>query len=349
MIEHVFADPPPYSKMPHTSATLCNILSHTFQPRLKQGSMKRAFVLTVVPLVSSASLAAAFVCPAPATATSAAFTPNRPRLAGDASSSSASATIAPLRPARDLHRQQRQRGRHLVASLGGGVPEVAAVVISSTSYVVSWLVGTLVAASIANFLQGRPYSDLGLTPDKILGVPAEEATADHVARLGKAGFMQLFYASQCPVTGDLDGEYRARTLNMGVLHPITAIITHRIWGPGRWLGKGIRTGSREGYNLFASESKGIGLPSDTQRERCFRFSQSSDSVFDRGVSSELDYARAGKNGPLFGGMRDEVRKVNDKLFIGLGYIQAFGGKYNSAPFVMEGPPVGEFSSPDKSL
>ncbi|CAM9356812.1 unnamed protein product [Ectocarpus sp. 4 AP-2014] len=344
----MYSRTPCHTPQSQTSAALHHILSNTFQPQLKQGSMKRAFVLTVLPLVSSASLAAAFVCPAPATATSAAFTPNRPRLGGDASSSAA-ATIAPLRPARDQHRQQRQRGRDLVPSLGGGVPEVAAVVVSSTSSVVSWLVGALVAASIANFLQGRPYRDLGLTPDKILGVPAEEATADHVARLGKAGFMQLFYASQCPATGDLDGEYRARTLNMGVLHPITSIITHRIWGPGRWLGKGIRTGSREGYNLFASEGKGIGLPSDTQRERSFRFSQFSDSVFDRGVSSGLDYARAGKNGPLFGGMRDEVRKVNDKLFIGLGYIQAFGGKYNSAPFVMEGPPVREFSGPDKTL
>ncbi|CAM9648801.1 unnamed protein product [Ectocarpus fasciculatus] len=309
--------------------------------------MKRAFVLTVLPLASSASLAAAFVCPAPARATTpaAAFTPNGPRLAGDASA--AVAAIAPLRP---LH-HQRRRGRHLVASLGGGgVPEVAAVVASSTSSAVSWLLGALVAASIANFLQGRPYRDLGLTPDKILGVPAEEATADHVARLGKAGFMQLFYASQCPATGDLDGEYRARTLNMGVLHPITAVITHRIWGPGRWLGKGIRAGGREGYNLFSpSEAKSTSLPSDTQRERSFRFSQFSDSVFDRGVSSRLDYARAGKNGPLFGGMRDEVRKVNDKLFIGLGYIQAFGGKYNSAPFVMEGPPVREYSGPDKNL
>lgn len=84
--------------------------------------------------------------------------------------------------------------------------------------------------------------------------------------------------------------------------------------PGRWLGKGIRAGSREGYNLFSPttppspvlEAKSVALPSDTQRERSFRFSQFSDSVFDRGVSSRLDYARAGKNGPLFGGMRDEV-------------------------------------------
>lgn len=49
-----------------------------------------------------------------------------------------------------------------------------------------------------------------------------------------------------------------------------------------------------------------GLPDDTRRERFFRFSQFSDSVFDRGESSRLDYAKAGENGPLFGGMRDEV-------------------------------------------
>ena len=98
-------------------------------------------------------------------------------------------------------------------------------------------------------------------------------------------------------------------MNRHTIHP------HR---PGRWLGKGIRAGSSEGYNLFSRSPKakkeggggagegGGSLPSDTLRERLFRFYQSSDSVFDKGMSSRLDYARAGKNGPLFGGMRDEV-------------------------------------------
>lgn len=97
---------------------------------------------------------------------------------------------------------------------------------------------------------------------------------------------------------------------------MTLTTIHR---PGRWLGKGIRAGSQEGYNLFSpmgrggdageSESEGEGrggLPSDMRRERFFGFSQSSDSVFDKGSSSRLDYSKAGKNGPLFGGMRDEV-------------------------------------------
>lgn len=49
-----------------------------------------------------------------------------------------------------------------------------------------------------------------------------------------------------------------------------------------------------------------GLPADTRRERNFRFSLFSESVFDRGASSKLNYGEGAGNGPLFGGMRDEV-------------------------------------------
>eukprot|EP00752_Nemacystus_decipiens_P012270 g10876.t1 len=326
--------------------------------------MKRAIVLAALPLACASS--PAFVLPAAVAA-------NRPKLHDVSRSHSA---IAPhSSSALNTKNQQRRRGRRLEASLGGaGAPSVAGAAISSASFVLAWsptavvaVVGAFFAASVVNALQGGVRGDLGATPDKILGVPAEEATAEHVAQLGKAGFMQLFHASTCPDAGDLDGEYRARTLEMGILHPVTAIITHRIWGPGRWLGKGVRAGSSEGYNLFSRSPKAdtlpsskdgggsgggsggdgeCGLPSDTLRERLFRFSQASDSVFDKGTSARLDYAKAGKNGPLFGGMRDEIRKVNDKLFVGLGYIQAFGGKYNTAPFVLEGPPVHPFSAPD---
>lgn len=32
--------------------------------------------------------------------------------------------------------------------------------------------------------------------------------------------------------------------------------------------------------------------------------------------------------------------------MGLGYILVFGGKYNSIPFLVEGPPLHSFSIPD---
>ncbi|CAM9455893.1 unnamed protein product [Ascophyllum nodosum] len=159
--------------------------------------------------------------------------------------------------------------------------------------------------------------------------------------------MQLFHASRCPTVRDLDGEYRARILKMGIMHPIASFITDRIWGPGRWLGKGLRGRGTEGYNIFASsrsatESGQIRFSKDVRRLGRFRFSLVSDSVFDRGESSSLNYGYEKENGPLFGGMRDEIRQVNDRVFVGLGYIQAFGGKYNTTPFILEAPPVGKF-------
>eukprot|EP00904_Undaria_pinnatifida_P001989 jgi/Undpi1/11791/HiC_scaffold_4.g01490.m1 len=145
-----------------------------------------------------------------------------------------------------------------------------------------------------------------------------------------------------------------------VLQPTAAhgnypTLTHAlILRPGRWLGKAFSSRSSEGYNLFypgrtAPPSKGSldkeGFPDGTLRERFFGFSPFVDSVYGSGASSELDYGRGGNNGPLFGGMRDEIRKVNDHLYVGLGYIKAFGGKYCNSPFILEGPPAGKFSHP----
>lgn len=86
--------------------------------------------------------------------------------------------------------------------------------------------------------------------------------------------------------------------------------------PGRWLGKAFRAGSSEGYNLFSASrappssesSNAEGLPDGTLRERRFWCSTFSESVFDRGESSELNYGGQNDNGLIFGGMRDEVNK-----------------------------------------
>ncbi|CAM9837342.1 unnamed protein product [Scytosiphon promiscuus] len=343
--------------------------------------MKRALVVAAVSLACSAS-STAFVNPNAVSGTR--IGTNSPR-SGDAS-----AAITPLPRGPTRKEQQRApnnqhgrtgRGRHLAATLSESTtPTLLSAVAPPISSFLSWapnvviaVVGVLTAASVVNALQAGVRGDLGLTQQKILGVPAEEATPEHVARLGKAQFMQLFYASPCPLAGDLDGEYHARTLEMGILHPIAAFLTHRLFGPGRWLGKGIRSSSSEGYNLFSSNPKattwaqpsspsfagkdadgggsggssGGGGPSDTRRNRRFRFTPFAQSVFDGGESASLDYSLGeAKNGLLFSGMRDEVRKVNDRLYVGLGYIQVFGGKYNSIPFLLEGPPLYSFSGPD---
>ena len=143
--------------------------------------MKRATIFAALPLACSASQA--FVCPA-------ALAANRPVL-GDVSGSTTA--IAPHRRAfKARNQRQRRRGRQLEASLGGaGAPSVVGAVVSSASFVLTWsptavvaVVGVLFGASVVNALQGGVRGDLGSTPDKILGVPADEATADHVSKLG---------------------------------------------------------------------------------------------------------------------------------------------------------------------
>jgi hypothetical protein len=37
-------------------------------------------------------------------------------------------------------------------------------------------------------------------------------------------------------------------------------------------------------------------------------------------------------------MRDEIRQINDTLFIGAGYMGLGGGPINPAPFALIGPP-----------
>lgn len=149
--------------------------------------MKRAIMLAALPLASCATPSPAFVYPAAAPALAA----NRPRLGGDVSSSAIAPQQQHAHPRAKDQQRQRRRGRHLQASLGGGASSVAAAVASSSSFVLAWsptavvaVFGLLLGASVVNALQGGVRGDLGSTPEKILGVPAEEATAEHVARLG---------------------------------------------------------------------------------------------------------------------------------------------------------------------
>ncbi|CAM9316224.1 unnamed protein product [Choristocarpus tenellus] len=224
-------------------------------------------------------------------------------------------------------------------------------------HVPATLLAALVGASVVNALQGGVKGYKGETQSKILGVSAEEATAVDVERLDKAGFMQLFYASPCPSAGDLEGEYFARALPMGVLHPVASFITNWVWGPGRWLGKAVHPCSSEGYNIFESRvvldseeaNSGWAIHAPRKaivRTRWFGVTNIDGSVFDGGNSMRFNYGRDKKNGLLFGGMRDEVRMVNPQLFIGLGYIIAFGGRFNTAPFILQGSPVSHFVNVD---
>lgn len=65
------------------------------------------------------------------------------------------------------------------------------------------------------------------------------------------------------------------------------------------------------YNVFAPTrsppaSKLEALPPDAKRQRGFKFTVSDQSAFDDRKSSTFDYGGGNGNGPLWGGIHDEV-------------------------------------------
>lgn len=60
------------------------------------------------------------------------------------------------------------------------------------------------------------------------------------------------------------------------------------------------------------------------------------SVFDSRPSFQLSYREY--NTFYTNTMTDEVRKVNDKLYLGIGRLTVVLGKFNPMPFVLMGPP-----------
>ena len=214
--------------------------------------------------------------------------------------------------------------------------------------------------TVINIAQNGSSTPDGRTPTQILGVAAGTAGPDDVARLSKADVMQLFYALPAHGPVELDGEYTAVLVDVGVLSSGSAWFTHNLFGDGRWLGKGFRAiGSGEadttqssatdastkggGYNLFAGSSRDDfggddhamqDEPDEIVRLREFD-TYAGPSQIDERESFHLDYGR--HNSGTVQSMRDEIRRINDRLYLGMGHMALGGGAINPAPFLLVGP------------
>ena len=145
----------------------------------------------------------------------------------------------------------------------------------------------------------------------------------------KSAFVRLWHEGSVPTL--LNGEelFDGQLSDLGVLAPVSGLITNRLFGGGRrWSGKIISGDS--GVNLFAADDD------EPVRLRSFGV-LIGDSAVDGRPCLILDYADA-TSGDLFWGrvlgMRDEIREVNDGLYFGLGSMRATGGPRNAAPFVL---------------
>jgi len=178
---------------------------------------------------------------------------------------------------------------------------------------------------ISVFQKGPAYR--GQSMEEILGKPAEKATADDIVGLSREQVMQLFYAAQTPASSDLNGEYEAMMTGAGILTPAANFYVSYLFGPGNWLGKGFSPAEKDGYNLFQSAN---GVMRTRRMETSI-----GPSAYDGKNSFLLNYAPF--NGGLEHSMRDEIRKINGSLFLGMGAMTANGGTLNPGPFLLKGP------------
>ncbi len=170
----------------------------------------------------------------------------------------------------------------------------------------------------------------GQTVEQILGVPAEKATPADIEKLSRAQVLQLFYAAPAPLYGEMDGELKAGMAGGGILGPSSNLYVAYLFGPGKWDGKAFSPKDGFGYNIFRSTQDGKDVIKRTKKMKTFI----GKSQYDGKDSFHLDYSSF--NGGLLHSMRDEIRKINDNLYLGLGAMAASGGTINPMPFVLSG-------------
>lgn len=196
-------------------------------------------------------------------------------------------------------------------------------------------IGLNLALTSINIIQkGGGYD--GRTMEQILGIPIEKASKGDVENLSKSEIMQLFYAAHAPEFSTMNGEYKASTLPVGIMAPFADYFTHHFFGPGYWEGKAFFPQNKDrgwGYNLFTVKK---GNPRTfLARERKMDTWVGQSEIDDKD-SFHLVYKDY--NGGFVHSMHDEVRKINDTLFICMGYMAIGGGSINPAPFILHGKP-----------
>lgn len=182
---------------------------------------------------------------------------------------------------------------------------------------------TFIAAIIAigigqNILQNGPSTH---------PAPTIKALTDALRLQSKADFVAAWRAAPAPKESDFRGKmFDASLPSLGVLAPISAFITHQLFGGiggGPWLGKTFdATGG--GRNRFTRSGIRVAFAATV-----------GPSAYDGKPCLILDYSTG--DSILWGtilGMRDELRQVAPGVWLGLGSMLASGGMRNSAPFIM---------------
>jgi hypothetical protein len=222
---------------------------------------------------------------------------------------------------------------------------------------------TLLGAALALFFLARPRPNpyLGRALKAILPKEREDITVEDLRKLSRQQLIGVFHQLVSPETAEMRGEYRAAMLDTG--NAVNRFLSHfslyRIWGEwGHKAFEPIGEKHGHGYNTFSTclpevhenvhhalldrfshvlRHFFVGDPCQERTVRIIRNrTYTGPSMFDNRTSFHLVYHPY--NDFPVSTMHDEVRKVNDTLFLGLGILTVTGGKWNIFPFVLTGPP-----------
>lgn len=183
---------------------------------------------------------------------------------------------------------------------------------------------------------------------------------EDLMKLNRKQLMALFFQLDAPSVQELRGEYRAALLDSGYIFNIflAKLYLHFTWG--NWQHKAFEPLGEQhghGYNTFVTTQsklyenyfaavvmkvlsivRSLFRLNNPQRLARIMLNKTSivSSVFDGRPSFQLNYEDY--NTFFTNTMTDEVRKVNDNLFLGIGRLTVTFGKFNPMPFMMIGPP-----------
>jgi hypothetical protein len=150
----------------------------------------------------------------------------------------------------------------------------------------------------------------------VLHADMKDLTVENLKALKQDQLMELYLTLPCPTVQEMKGEFKGHLLDTGkfrfIKKPLSFFALDFNVFHGKWLGKGFTNTSEtkgHGYNSYKKFGKIIHvLPMKT----CI-----SSSIYDRKDVFELDYtvyhSQAG-----YVNMIDEVRKINDDLYLGIG-------------------------------
>jgi hypothetical protein len=196
--------------------------------------------------------------------------------------------------------------------------------------------------------------------ENFLEKPLNDYCYEDLMKLNRKQLMEFFLQLDAPAMSEMQGEYRAVILDTGyVINSALAwLCLYFTWGT--WQHKAFEPlgeSHGHGYNTFiTTQSKlyenyfvatimkivsilqSIFRLNSPQRLGRIILNKTSiiSSVFDNKPSFQLSYRDY--NTFFTNTMTDEVRKVNDRLYLGIGRLTVTLGKFNPLPFVLIGPP-----------